>query len=104
MRPETAEPHGIAPAAGAEAPAVSIVVPVLDESAGLARFDARLSAVCDQLDRSVEVVYVDDGSRDGSLDVLMEIAARDRRVTVVALARNVGQHAAVLAGFAYARG
>jgi undecaprenyl-phosphate 4-deoxy-4-formamido-L-arabinose transferase len=60
--------------------------------------------VCDHLDRSVEVVYVDDGSRDRSLDVLTEIAQRDQRVTVVALARNVGQHAAILAGFAYARG
>ncbi len=104
MRPEPAEPQGIVPAPDAEAPVVSIVVPVFNESAGLARFDTRLSAVCDHLDRSVEVVYVDDGSRDGSLDVLMEIAGRDERVTVVALARNVGQHAAVLAGFAHARG
>ncbi len=104
MRPETTAPDGIVTPADAEAPAVSIVVPVFNESAGLARFDARLSAVCDRLDRSVEVVYVDDGSRDRSLDVLTEIAARDARVTIVALARNVGQHAAVLAGFGYARG
>jgi undecaprenyl-phosphate 4-deoxy-4-formamido-L-arabinose transferase len=111
MRPEVTVPAatvattGVAPSATSQAaPAVSIVVPVFNESAGLARFDARLSAVCDGLDRSVEVVYVDDGSRDRSLDVLHEIAARDPRVTVVALARNVGQHAAVLAGFAYVRG
>ncbi len=104
MRAEPAGPHGIVPAPDAEAPAVSIVVPVFDESAGLAPFDARLSAVCDRLDRSVEVIYVDDGSRDRSLDVLTAIAERDPRVTVVALARNVGQHAAVLAGFAHARG
>lgn len=104
MRPETAGPDAIGTAADAETPAVSIVVPVFNESDGLARFDARLSAVCDALDRSVEVVYVDDGSRDRSLDVLTDIAARDERVTVVSLARNVGQHAAVLAGFAYARG
>lgn len=104
MRPETAEPDvGVTPEVGVT-PVVSIVVPVFNEAAGLARFDARLSAVCDHLDRSVEVLYVDDGSRDRSLDVLTAIAARDARVTIVALARNVGQHAAVLAGFAHARG
>jgi undecaprenyl-phosphate 4-deoxy-4-formamido-L-arabinose transferase len=104
MRPEPANPPGIAAATDVEPPAVSIVVPVFNESSGLARFDARLSAVCDHLDRSVEVIYVDDGSRDRSLDLLTEIAQRDQRVTIVTLARNVGQHAAVLAGFAYARG
>ena len=107
MRPETAapfEPAARATSTESATPAVSIVVPVFNESAGLARFDARLSEVCDRLGRSVEIVYVDDGSRDRSLDVLNEIAARDPRVTIVSLARNVGQHAAVLAGFAYARG
>jgi len=104
MRPEPTERERIAPVRDADAPAVSIIVPVFNESAGLARFDARLSAVCDHLDRSVEVIYVDDGSRDRSLEVLTEIAERDERVTVVALARNAGQHAAVLAGFAHARG
>src|SRR5581483_8288146 len=79
------------------------VVPVFDESAGLPAFEARLRAVCETLDRSAEVIYVDDGSRDRSLDVLLAIAARNERVTVVSLARNVGQHAAVLAGFAHAR-
>jgi undecaprenyl-phosphate 4-deoxy-4-formamido-L-arabinose transferase len=104
MRHEAVEPERIVAAPEAEPPAVSIVVPVFDEFAGLTRFAARLAAVCDALDRSVEVVYVDDGSRDGSLDTLKEIAAQDGRVTIVALARNAGQHAAVLAGFAHARG
>jgi undecaprenyl-phosphate 4-deoxy-4-formamido-L-arabinose transferase len=104
MRPEAIEPERIVAAPEGEAPAVSVVVPVFNESAGLTLFAARLAAVCDALDRSVEVVYVDDGSRDRSLDALREIAARDGRVTVVALARNAGQHAAVLAGFAHARG
>ncbi|MEB2286404.1 MAG: hypothetical protein B6D46_00330 [Polyangiaceae bacterium UTPRO1] len=104
MRRETDGSAAAGGAAGGEPPAVSIVVPVFNEAAGLARFDARLAAACDRLDRSAEVVYVDDGSRDGSLEILTAITARDPRVLVVALARNVGQHAAVLAGFAHARG
>src|SRR5438093_10415182 len=94
--------------AGAEAepgaPAVSVVIPVFNEAAGLHALHARLAAVLDALDRSSEVIFVDDGSVDGSLDVLRAIQRRDPRVTVVALARNAGQHAAVLAGFATARG
>jgi undecaprenyl-phosphate 4-deoxy-4-formamido-L-arabinose transferase len=86
------------------APAASIVVPVFNEEAGLPRLHARLRAVLDALDRPAEVIYVDDGSTDRSLEALLLIQAADHRVTVVSLARNAGQHAAVLAGFARARG
>src|SRR5437016_7809189 len=85
-------------------PPVSIVVPVFNESAALGRLDARLGRVRRELDRPAEVIYVDDGSTDRSLEELLVIQGRDRGVTVVALARNAGQHAAVLAGFAHARG
>jgi undecaprenyl-phosphate 4-deoxy-4-formamido-L-arabinose transferase len=90
--------------AAADAPAVSIVIPVYNEAAGLDTLHARLAVVLDALDRSAEVIFVDDGSVDGSLAALRAIQRRDPRVTVVALARNAGQHAAVLAGFAHARG
>jgi len=80
------------------------VIPVFNEAAGLARLHARLAAVLDGLDRTAEVVYVDDGSVDGSLAALLAIQELDPRVTVVSLARNAGQHAAVLAGFAESRG
>jgi undecaprenyl-phosphate 4-deoxy-4-formamido-L-arabinose transferase len=83
---------------------VSVVVPVFNEAAGLATLHARLGPVLDALERPAEVIYVDDGSTDRSLEELLVIQARDPRVTVVALARNAGQHAAVLAGFAEARG
>ena len=85
-------------------PAVSVVIPVFNEDAGLAGLDARLSRVLQDLDRTSEVVYVDDGSTDRSLEELLVIQARRASVSVVALARNAGQHAAVLAGFAQARG
>jgi glycosyltransferase involved in cell wall biosynthesis len=50
------------------------------------------------------VIFIDDGSRDDSLDILQELAARDARVRVVELARNFGQHSALLAGFRICRG
>src|SRR5438309_10156157 len=84
-------------------PPVSIVIPVFNESAALGRLNVRLERVRQELDRSAEVIYVDDGSTDRSLEELRVIQARDSGVTVVALARNAGQHAAVLAGFAPAR-
>src|SRR5262245_41693833 len=85
-------------------PAVSVVIPVFNEAAGISRLHGRLRAVLDALDRSAEVIYVDDGSTDRSLAELLAIQATDDRVTVVAFARNAGQHAAVLGGFAHSRG
>jgi undecaprenyl-phosphate 4-deoxy-4-formamido-L-arabinose transferase len=105
MRPEGAG-EGLRLGRGAAHgnPAVSVVIPVFNEASGLARLHARLAAVLDGLDRTAEVVYVDDGSVDGSLAALLAIQEEDDRVTVVSLARNAGQHAAVLAGFAESRG
>src|SRR5213080_2977188 len=85
-------------------PAVSIVIPVFNESASIPRLHTRLHQVLQQLGRSCEVVYVDDGSTDRSLEELLVIQGWDPAVKVVTLARNAGQHAAVLAGFAHARG
>jgi undecaprenyl-phosphate 4-deoxy-4-formamido-L-arabinose transferase len=84
---------------------VTIVVPVFNESANLGSLWSRLKAVLDGLDRPWETVFIDDGSRDDSLSILCEIAAGEEgRVRVVELARNVGQHAAILAGFKQSRG
>ena len=85
-------------------PAVSIVIPVFNESASIPRLHTRLHQVLQQLGRSSEVVYVDDGSTDRSLEELLLVQGWDPAVKVVTLARNAGQHAAVLAGFAHARG
>jgi len=103
MRPEFRS-GATADATPSGAPAASIVVPVFNEEAGLRTLHARIAAVVDALDRPAEIVYVDDGSTDQSLEELLVIQADDHRVTVVSLARNAGQHAAVLAGFAHARG
>jgi undecaprenyl-phosphate 4-deoxy-4-formamido-L-arabinose transferase len=88
---------------GQAAMPVSIVIPVYNESANLSALWQRLSAVASGLP-DWEVVFVDDGSRDDSLKILRQIASHNDHVKVVELARNFGQHAALLAGFRECRG
>jgi glycosyltransferase involved in cell wall biosynthesis len=88
----------------AEAPEVSVFLPVYNEEPNLRPLHAKLDAALKSLGRSAEIVYVDDGSNDGSLNILREIAAIDPRVRVVALRRNYGQTAAMAAGIDAARG
>ncbi len=86
------------------APEVSVFLPVYNEEPNLRPLHAKLDAALKTLGRSAEIVYVDDGSNDGSLKVLREIASSDPRVRVVALRRNYGQTAAMAAGIDAARG
>jgi len=88
----------------AEAPEVSIFLPVYNEQPNLRPLHAKLDEALRSLDRTAEIVYVDDGSTDGSLNVLREIAEVDPRVRVVALRRNYGQTAAMAAGIDAASG
>jgi undecaprenyl-phosphate 4-deoxy-4-formamido-L-arabinose transferase len=88
----------------ATAPRVSIVVPVFNEEPNLDLLYRRLAPVADRLAGGAEMIFVDDGSSDRSLELLREIAARDRRVRVLSFNRNYGQHAAVFAGLEVARG
>jgi dolichol-phosphate mannosyltransferase len=90
--------------AAAEPPEVSIFLPVYNEEPNLRPLHAKLDAALKSLGRSAEIVYVDDGSTDGSLKILREIAEMDGRVRVVALRRNYGQTAAMAAGIDAARG
>jgi len=83
---------------------VSIVIPVYNESANLDALWRRLDPVLNGCGRQCEVIFVDDGSADDSLAMLRALASRDDRVRVVELARNFGQHAAILAGFRNVRG
>jgi undecaprenyl-phosphate 4-deoxy-4-formamido-L-arabinose transferase len=86
-------------------PDVSVVVPVYNEEEGLPLLFERLYAALDALGRSYEVVFVDDGSRDASVAQLRAQFERRPDVTrVVVLARNAGQHMAILAAFAHTRG
>jgi undecaprenyl-phosphate 4-deoxy-4-formamido-L-arabinose transferase len=84
---------------------VSIVIPVFNEEGGLAQLFARLYPALEALNRPYEVVFIDDGSRDRSVAMLREQFERARDTTrVIVLARNAGQHMAILAGFEHSRG
>jgi dolichol-phosphate mannosyltransferase len=86
-------------------PLVSFVLPVYDEVGGIAEFHRVLSTTMDtRADLRVEYVYVNDGSRDGSLQVLDSIAAGDDRVRVLDLSRNFGHQIAITAGLDAATG
>ena len=92
------------PETAAAAPEVSVFLPVYNEEPNLRPLHAKLDDALKKLGRSAEIVYVDDGSTDGSLKILREIADMDPRVRVVALRRNYGQTAAMAAGIDAARG
>ena len=84
---------------------LSIIIPVYNEEAGLAALFERLYPALDALGRGYEVIFVDDGSRDRSAAALREqFERRPDHTRVVLLTRNAGQHMAILAGFAHARG
>jgi undecaprenyl-phosphate 4-deoxy-4-formamido-L-arabinose transferase len=83
---------------------VSIVIPVYNEAANLPPLWARLRPILSDSMREWEIVFVDDGSTDASLEILTGYGREDARVRVVELARNFGQHSALLAGFRNSRG
>jgi glycosyltransferase involved in cell wall biosynthesis len=90
--------------AAGDAPDISVFLPVFDEEPNLRLLHEKLDAALRKLGRTAEIIYVDDGSRDGSLAVLRELANADERVRVVSLKRNYGQTAAMAAGIDAARG
>ncbi len=85
-------------------PYLSIVVPVFNEEENLPDLLPRLAASLGAIGKSYEVVLVNDGSRDRSLELLREAAAGDPHLVVIDFNRNYGQHSAVFAGFEEARG
>jgi glycosyltransferase involved in cell wall biosynthesis len=83
---------------------LSIVVPLFNESGTFDELHRRLTAVLLVLGLDHEIIYVDDGSTDGTREAMAAVAQRDLRVRVVNLARNYGQTAALAAGFDAAAG
>ena len=90
--------------AASETPYVSVIVLVYNEVDSVEPLNRELIGVLDGLGTSFEVIYVDDGSRDGSTEKLGQLASRDARVRVVSFRRNFGQTAAVQAGIDHSRG
>lgn len=85
-------------------PELSLFLPVLDEEENLRPMHAKIQVALDALGKTAEVIYVDDGSTDKSLEILKELAAADERVRVISLRRNYGQTAAMSAGIDAAKG
>jgi glycosyltransferase involved in cell wall biosynthesis len=85
-------------------PLLSIVAPVWNEEQVLPEFHRRLAAVLDGLDATVEVIYVNDGSTDGTLSIVRQLLACDRRINLINLSRNFGKEIAMTAGLDHARG
>jgi glycosyltransferase involved in cell wall biosynthesis len=83
---------------------LSVVVPLYNEEENVAELHRRIAAALDGSGHEVEMIFVDDGSRDGTVAVLREIGARDPRVVVLKLRRNFGQTPSMRAGIDHATG
>src|SRR3954468_364932 len=86
------------------APEVTIVIPLLNEQATVPRLWERIDRTLAESGIAAEVIFIDDGSTDGTMALLEELHERDPRVRVVSFKRNFGQHPAMHAGIARARG
>jgi glycosyltransferase involved in cell wall biosynthesis len=85
-------------------PEISVIIPVFNEEPNLRPLNAKLQESLKRLDRTYEVIFVDDGSTDASLEILREAAECSSKVCVIALRRNYGQTAAMSAGIDHSRG
>jgi glycosyltransferase involved in cell wall biosynthesis len=83
---------------------LSVVIPVFNEAENITTLFSQLTSVLEELDRSYEIIVVDDGSTDGSFEILRRLHEQDQHLSVVRLRRNFGQTAAFAAGFALAQG
>jgi len=102
--PTTKTEHGTADRAAGKPRLVSFVLPVYDEEGSLEELHAQIKRVMDSLPDDYELVFVDDGSTDRSLEVLERLHEHDPKVRVIQLRRNFGKSAAYSAGFDNARG
>ncbi|HUY18409.1 MAG TPA: glycosyltransferase family 2 protein [Candidatus Binataceae bacterium] len=83
---------------------LSVVIPLYNERDNLGPLHRELAATLDALGRSYELLFIDDGSSDGSIEELRRLKAADGHIRVIRLARNSGQTAALACGFQHATG
>lgn len=85
-------------------PVISVVIPAYNEESCLVELLKRLKPVLTGLGSSYEIIFIDDGSRDGTYSLLCELAQQHKEVVAVRLSRNFGHQAALTAGLSLARG
>lgn len=87
---------------------ISVIIPCYNEEAALPYFFTEIRKVADNMTATkglaFEFLYIDDGSKDGTLNLLREFAAEDNRVRYISFSRNFGKEAAMYAGFQHAAG
>lgn len=89
---------------GAKTEILSVIVPAYNEQEVLPEFHRRVTSVLQSLALDYEIVYVNDGSKDKTLELLQELQSDDRHTAIVDLSRNFGKEIALTAGLDYARG
>ncbi|MEG5053290.1 MULTISPECIES: glycosyltransferase family 2 protein [unclassified Microcoleus] len=85
-------------------PKYSLIIPIYNEEENLAELYRRISAVMARMDGPVELILINDGSRDRSLELLRELHEKDSRICYLSFARNFGHQIAVTAGLNFSRG
>ena len=83
---------------------ISIVVPVYNEREVLPEFHRRLSSVLTTMGKKAEIIYINDGSKDTTLNLLYKMREEDSRIALIDLSRNFGKEAAMTAGLDHAKG
>ncbi len=83
---------------------LSIVIPVYNEEESIRLLYAELKDSLDKLDKNYEIILINDGSKDGTAEILKELSAQDKQLKTINFTRNFGQTAAMSAGFHYAQG
>jgi len=81
-----------------DTPKYSLVIPIYNEEENLAELYRRISAVMARMDGPVELILINDGSRDRSLEILQKLHEQDSRISYLSFARNFGHQIAVTAG------
>ena len=85
-------------------PELSVVIPVFNEAGGIAPLCGRLVPVLERISRDWEILFIDDGSQDGTLAAVQAQNARDLRIGAISFSRNFGKEVAIAAGLDHARG
>lgn len=83
---------------------LSIILPVYNEEKSIPELHSKIINALSKLDKSYEIIYVDDGSSDATFEILSEISKTDEKVKVIQFRRNFGQTAAIAAGIKYSQG